>query len=768
MTNKTSWKVRGREASRRDVAEVLALGRQHKKRVADADREARERDQAARAVGAALRRAGRENDHAITCRPAAVRGSRKGTTRMRGFELRLNLLVPKRSYVGSNGFSSFHLKFAPRGRGSHRRAKDRPYRQGEAVVSVRYILRDAAREIEGGGVVSNIARAPDTIASFFAALEELELAGRANGNVYTGIIVSLPHELDGSGREALLRDICRPVADLGLPYVGVLHAPDSEGSSLNFHAHVMFSWRPFAVLPDGFSFASATLGSLNQRDFVSDFRERAAAAMNTAMTAAGHPRRFAAKQRDRKDADVSQDKHKAGRKHADRRRENIALGRAEKGWVDERLGVLAKARNVAQDVLLLDVVDRSGTLAALDQREIDVLRQKRRRIETASRQTPQVGMTPSPVSHEKPAVPAIQYSVNTVQRSPQMRLPGEQQTQAPAQAVVAPSITRRAIRRAGDAWRAKQFAAQPSGSLMPPISLARAPTISDLPGLSKAGALRDARIPGVILRGDRPGKTVSAIAPMVDPIVKATVADLPAEGIKTTPSPPHPLKVSSTAPKPEQEYVSEKGTASSFHVKAEEVDAILAALSAMSFLPLRPVPTDESHNRVRSFDLILEDARPEDRDVLRQAAALDDERLTLLYRQRWMAMLERVRALLMKRPARPPTTLTSALGRGDVRAASALRAEGWDTRLVAAVRAAGGSREFGAIVKESEAYWNKRALTRRTAARTSGSHAALRAEVKRRSVQHQATDEHQAADEQTSDTDLDILAAYMQGRGLGR
>ncbi len=131
-------------------------------------------------------------------------------------------------------------------------------------------------------------------------------------------------------------------------------------------------------------------------------------------------------------------------------------------------------------------------------------------------------------------------------------------------------------------------------------------------------------------------------------------------------------------------------------------------------------------------------------------------------------MLERVRGLLMTQPARLPTNLISALKRGDASVGSALRAKGWDPQLVAAIKAASGSREFAAIVEESNAYWNKRTLARRTAARTSGSREALRAEVKRRSGQHQATDEHQAADEQTSDTDLDILAAYMQGRGRDR
>ena len=206
-----SFSVRGNAATERDLAEALALARQHKAKVAQAQREADDRDANARRVGAAIRRSLAMD---IQAKPASVSGSRRGGVRLRGFESQLGLLLPMRaSKVGLGGQSSFHLKLTPRGLGGHRRAKDRPYQRGEAVRAVRYILREAAREIEGDGIVSNISLDPDEIAGFFAAVEELEMAGgRANADIYSSIVISLPHELPGPERKALLADICRPLA----------------------------------------------------------------------------------------------------------------------------------------------------------------------------------------------------------------------------------------------------------------------------------------------------------------------------------------------------------------------------------------------------------------------------------------------------------------------------------------------------------------------------------------------------------------------------
>lgn len=631
-------------------------------------------------------------------------------------------------------------------------------------MAVRYILRDAAREIEGGGLVSNIGREPDTIASFFAALEELEFAGRANANVYTGVIVSLPHELDGTGRETLLREICRPLVALDLPYAAVLHAPDPEGNPLNFHAHVMFSWRQFAVLPDGFSFATHTLGSLNQTDFVTDFRDHAAAAMNKAMVTAGHPRRFTAKKRDRKNADVSRDKHSAGRKHADRRLENIALGTAERAWVDERSRVLAHARTVVEDLLLLDITGRCEILAKIENREAELVLQQRHALEANSLLKPQLEMTPSLVSHEKSTAIGVQSHEDPPAHERLLDQAGKPTSHSPADAAKVSSTLELAIKRAGIAWRAQLFAAPRPGSFSQAsvVSLATAPALRDIPSLSEA---RATRAHGLIRLGDaRPKTTVAISTPALDPITKNTPDKLSTRLCGTSPPPLSQQTLPLVAePANEQRPIREQGLAPLPISEDENIDAIITHLHAMNFLPLRPITCSENRTGAQSFGLIHEKARPEDAAALRQAAALDDERINRFYRERWMAMLERVRALLTsERKTKLPAALADALKRGDARAAAALEAEGWDPQLVAAVRAAGKSSEIAAIVDSSDAYWRERVRSRLPAPRTSVSRGARRVEVERSAT------EPQVAEDKSADTDLDLFAAYMKDRGRNR
>lgn len=219
----TQWRTPDRSAEACDLAQALALGRQHQRKLSLLESEARQRDAYARRVGASIRKTMREQARSrfpINCRPARTSGSRKGRARIRSFETMLGLLHPTRSFVARDGFSSFHCKFTSRGLGGRRRAKDRPYTRGEAVRAVRYFLREAAREIAGGGIVSSISNDPDEIASVFAALEELEqVGGRKNANVYMSLVISLPHELE-HGREALLARICEPFAEHDLPLCG--------------------------------------------------------------------------------------------------------------------------------------------------------------------------------------------------------------------------------------------------------------------------------------------------------------------------------------------------------------------------------------------------------------------------------------------------------------------------------------------------------------------------------------------------------------------
>ncbi len=349
----TKWLVRQRRAAERDLAEALALGRQDAKRRADADREREAVDRDARKVGSAIRkaeRAARKMHFPLRAYPAFVEGRREGRVRMKRFEQALALALPKK--VGGGHTSSFHFRMRGRGLGTWRKAKGYPYRRGEAVRAVRYIFRENAREIANGGVVSSISEDPDHIASLLAALEELELtAGRGNATVYWSLVVSLPNELTSEQRLALLEEICAPFRELGLPFAAVLHAPDPDGDQRNNHAHVVGSWRPFRTKDDGsFEFADRTLSALNTPEAIFELRERASEAMNRAMTAAGHQRRFSPKSnaaRGLPPVSKAAGKSSVGQKDRERKLRAIEAMKAEKALLVKRRSALeGLVRNV--------------------------------------------------------------------------------------------------------------------------------------------------------------------------------------------------------------------------------------------------------------------------------------------------------------------------------------------------------------------------------------------------------------------------------------
>ena len=342
----TTWLVRQRRAAERDLAEALALGRQDAKRRADADREREAVDRDARKVGSAIRkaeRAARKMHFPLRAYPAFVEGRREGRVRMNRFEQALALALPKK--VGGGHTSSFHFRMRGRGLGTWRKAKGYPYRRGEAVRTIRYILRENAREIANGGVVSSISEDPDRIASLLAALEELELtAGRGNATVYWSLVVSLPNELTSEQRLALLEEICAPFRELGLPFGAVLHAPDPDGDQRNNHAHVVGSWRPFRTKDDGsFEFADRTLSALNTPEAIFELRERASEAMNRAMIAAGHQRRFTPKSnaaRGLPPVSKAASKSSVGKKDRERKLRAIEAMKAEKALLLKRRSAL--------------------------------------------------------------------------------------------------------------------------------------------------------------------------------------------------------------------------------------------------------------------------------------------------------------------------------------------------------------------------------------------------------------------------------------------
>lgn len=223
---------------------------------------------------------------------------------------RTRTALAPRSRIASDGFKNIVLRKTARGYG--RQGKDtRPYRRGEAADLARYVLRADALEIGINACFTNIvategqhalyetdglsidARRCSQIVAFWNALEAFEAEADADGNVFSHLILAMPHELSPEGRARALEDFCFRLDALHLPYVASLHRPDDKGDIRNFHAHIMFAPRPFAVEgPFAWSFEAGKATELNLTPALPWLRDQAAAAFNHALERERNPLRY--------------------------------------------------------------------------------------------------------------------------------------------------------------------------------------------------------------------------------------------------------------------------------------------------------------------------------------------------------------------------------------------------------------------------------------------------------------------------------------------
>ena len=411
MSAAIRWVIEDRQADLRALVVRLAQARsqqvQQSKAIAKRDaterRRLREEELHLKRVDAAIRRAIRDQKrrragliHAFA--PPLANG-RSSPVRCRNLETMARLRVPRPSHVGSDGLSSFHFRWTGRGLGERRRKRSHRYRAGEAVRHLRYICRALAREIEGGGLVSNISRDPEHVAGFFAALEELEYQSVGDSNVYVSVVVALPHELSSFEREVLLEQICSVPASDGLPYVGVLHAPDPNGDRRNYHAHIMLSLRPAEILGDGhYAFHVQKRSELNDGEFIAGWRAKTAEMMNAAMERGGHKRRFTALPNDKRGLPPrpkGTGKSTPGAKHRERQAEQLDLFKAERAWraeldtalqrVRRQVGALIERPAFDYGAVIEKAVEGMRSSLAARRRDIVLGREERHRTLAAAR-----------------------------------------------------------------------------------------------------------------------------------------------------------------------------------------------------------------------------------------------------------------------------------------------------------------------------------------------------------------------------------------------
>lgn len=218
----------------------------------------------------------------------------------------------KRSRIAGDGFKNVVLRKITRGYG--RKANGtREYRAGEAADLARYILREEGLEPGIRACFSNVLEIKGAnalyettefsidhqrcaqIVGFWKALEAFEKEADDDGNVFSHLIIPMPHELSPEGRSRALEDFCSRLDEIHLPFVAALHQPDADGDQRNYHAHIIFAPRPFAIEGTfAWSFEAGKATELNLGAGIGWLREQVESAFNHALEREGNPLRYTA------------------------------------------------------------------------------------------------------------------------------------------------------------------------------------------------------------------------------------------------------------------------------------------------------------------------------------------------------------------------------------------------------------------------------------------------------------------------------------------
>jgi len=202
-----------------------------------------------------------------------------------------------------------------------------------------YIERDGAPENDSAGRPISLGWIPtlsdadsdqlDRIA-FWREAEKLERRGDAR--IQGRIIAELPYEpeVGPDGRRAIVEELGVLFDTLGLPWWGVVHKPEPGHDERNFHLHLLYSERPWAVefdIDHGVTWSPAARKTEETRrgDWIDRIRETYVRAMNDAYARAGLPRRIAKDSYEKLGMDARPQRH-LGNAAAALERRGIATG----------------------------------------------------------------------------------------------------------------------------------------------------------------------------------------------------------------------------------------------------------------------------------------------------------------------------------------------------------------------------------------------------------------------------------------------------------
>ena len=119
-------------------------------------------------------------------------------------------------------------------------------KQGAAKDLVLYGA-DGAHEFDDGELAffSSVGLSVEEAAEAFDELERVNRSAAANAKVVHHMIIQSMHELSPEEQWAMLLRYCDQVfGSQDLPYSVCLHAPSEQGDQRNWHAHIVFSYRP--------------------------------------------------------------------------------------------------------------------------------------------------------------------------------------------------------------------------------------------------------------------------------------------------------------------------------------------------------------------------------------------------------------------------------------------------------------------------------------------------------------------------------------------
>lgn len=191
---------------------------------------------------------------------------------------------------GSDGLSSIHFEFVPRGFGSK---KGRAWRTGEAERASLYAT--AHESLEGGelGWRSNIATDRNELRHFWRVLEGIEQHDRSNANVYITEVIELPCEASPRLRRRMVGRMVERLEERGLAYVAAIHNPDRGGDQRNFHLHLMYSLRPAqrAAAYD-WEFGISKVADINTKDGIREQRRTVVRDINASLHEADIGKRY--------------------------------------------------------------------------------------------------------------------------------------------------------------------------------------------------------------------------------------------------------------------------------------------------------------------------------------------------------------------------------------------------------------------------------------------------------------------------------------------